>query len=373
MPNTRFSFALAVLLLANSLLAQASPEDLSPDLSKALEKSELPSIAAALVVEDRIVAAGASGLRKIGDTTPVTLDDKYHLGSCTKMMTATLAAILVEEGIIEWQTTIHEALSNTTETIHPDYHDVTLEQLLAHVGGFPGKAPPNLWLQAWTQQGKISPLEQRAAFCSGLLSLPPRYTPGTLTEYSNQGYAMAGHMMEVLAQKPWEDLIRERIFEPLQMNSAGFRAPASPDTLDQPWGHQNTTPVAPEPRGDNPDAIGPAGTVHASIADWAKFARFHLLRRTGTLLKNPASFDKLHSLLPNSGKHGVGGWLVHDIETFGGHCLQMVGSNTMWLSLIWILPEKDIAVVVATNSAGKDAFPTCDRVAGKLIRQYSKN
>lgn len=53
-------------------------------------------------------------------------------------------------------------------------------------------------------------------------------------------------MLETLAKKPWEDLMRERLFKPLGMDSAGFRAPKP----DQPWGHVNGTPVPPEPSGD---------------------------------------------------------------------------------------------------------------------------
>ena len=74
--------------------------------------------------------------------------------------------------------------------------------------------------------------------------------------------------------------------------------------------------------------------------------------------------EKLHSTLKNSGKHGVGGWLVQDIPALGGHCFQMIGSNTMWKAVMWVLTEKNMAIVVATNSEAGNAFETCDQVQG---------
>ena len=55
----------------------------------------------------------------------------------------------------------------------------------------------------------------------------------------------------------------------------------------------------------------------------------------------------------NSGNHGVGGWLVQDIPAMGGHCLQMMGSNTMWMAVMWVLPGKNMAIVVTTIGSRK--------------------
>jgi CubicO group peptidase (beta-lactamase class C family) len=346
--------------------------DVAAILQPILKESKLPSLAGAVVKGDEIRAFGAVGVRKRGNPTPVTQDDKYHLGSCTKMFTATLAAALVEDGLLTWQTTIGDVLGDTVKEIHAGYEDVTLEQLLAHVGGLPGNPSTFSWIRAWKDQGKLAAMDQRMAFVSSLLKAKPSYSPGEQTVYSNQGYAVAGVMLETLAGKPWELLVGERIFVPLGMTSAGFRAPCSPNRLDQPWGHSGKKPIAPEPKGDNPDAIGPAGTIHASIRDWATFARFHLQRTTGEVLSDPASFEKLHGTLPHSGSHGIGGWLVHDLQRFGGHCLQMTGSNTMWFSLLWIFPEKDLAIVVATNSGQKNAFEFCDKSVVALSRAFGE-
>jgi len=298
----------------------------------------------------------------MGGRDAVTVDDKYHLGSNTKAMTATLTAILIEDGLLDWDTTVGEVLGRKVRGMHDDYRDVTIEQLLAHVGGTPGDSPPVAWRQAWAEQGKVRPPKQRLNFVKAVLTADPEYAPGSKTVYSNSGYAVAGVMLETLTKDSWEDLMTERLFERLGMTSAGFRAPEG----KHPWGH--TGDVATQK--DNPDAIGPAGTVHASIGDWAKFAQFHLARKPGTLLKKKESFDKLNATLENSGKHGIGGWLVGNNERFGGHFIQMTGSNTHWYALLWILPARNTAVVVATNAAPKNAFKSCDKVVFELLKAF---
>lgn len=361
--------ALALLCLMVSPIQSApeKPQDLAPILKPILEKSKLPSLAAALVVGDELKAIGAVGVRKLGDEKAVTVDDKYHLGSNTKPLTATLAAVMVEEGTVKWTTTIGEVLGKKVKKMDKGYGDVTLEQLLAHVGGVPGDAPRAAWLKAYLDQGKIPATEQRLTFVNAVLSKKPDYKPGSKTVYSNQGYAVVGVMLETLAGKPWEDLLRERVFVPLGMDSAGFREPDPEDKVDQPCGHVGKKPVKPGVKADNPDAIGPAGTVHASIGDWAEFAQFHLQKKPGKVLKKAESFEKLNSTLKNSKTHGVGGWLVQGMDRFGGHFVQMTGSNTMWFSLLWILPGEGKAIVVTTNSAQPNAFETCDRVVAKLM------
>jgi CubicO group peptidase (beta-lactamase class C family) len=361
-------FALLLSLALPSIVIAREFKDLNPILDHYLQESGLPSLAAAKVVGDKIEAIGAVGIRKTGDPTTVTPDDKYHIGSCTKPMTATLTAALIEDGLLAWDTTIEAVLGRSVRNMDPGFRNVTVEQLLTHTGGFSEDPPNAAWRKAWKNQGKISAVDQRLEFVSSVLKEEPAYAPGEKSEYSNQGYAVLGVMLETLAKKPWEELMRERIFKPLGMDSAGFRAPADAKRLDHPSGHLNGKPVPPEPAGDNPAAIAPAGAVHLSIGDWAKFARFHLLRKPGKVLEKPESFDKLHSTLPNSSPHGVGGWVQLDRKNIGGPCIQMAGSNTQWFALLWIIPGLDTAVVVATNSAQDNAFETCDGVVGALLR-----
>src|SRR5215470_17899219 len=93
---------------------------------------ELPALAAAVVQNGRIVAAGAVGTRRAGTTIPVTLDDRFHIGSDTKAMTALLAAMLIEQGKLDWKTTVAEIFPELTNTMAADVGGIRLDQLLSH-------------------------------------------------------------------------------------------------------------------------------------------------------------------------------------------------------------------------------------------------
>lgn len=116
-------------------LSFSSVRDASAELEIIRSKHGLPAIAGVVVRGDRAVFEGASGLRKFGHESKVTIHDRFHAGSITKSMTATLAALIVESGKIQWNTTIQDVFGKTEAEIHPNYRSVTLEQLLSHRGG----------------------------------------------------------------------------------------------------------------------------------------------------------------------------------------------------------------------------------------------
>lgn len=97
--------------------------------------SERFGLAAAVLRGERIIAQGVAGVRKRGTAERITLDDRFHLGSCTKAMTATLVAMLVEEGKLNWTTTLGELFADTVKPMHPAWEKVTLRQVLAHRAG----------------------------------------------------------------------------------------------------------------------------------------------------------------------------------------------------------------------------------------------
>ena len=94
-------------------------------------------MAAAVLRGERIIAQGVAGVRKRGTAERITLDDRFHLGSCAKAMTATLVAMLVEEGRLNWTTTLGELFADTVKPMHPAWEKVTLRQVLAHRSGLP--------------------------------------------------------------------------------------------------------------------------------------------------------------------------------------------------------------------------------------------
>lgn len=356
--------------------AEPRPPAAPPQMDSLLEplraQHRLPALAAVVIKESRMVALGAVGLRKLGAPQKVTPADKFHLGSCTKSMTATLAAMFVEQGQLRWDTTLGELFPERAQAMHAAYRHATLEQLLSHRGGAPAALDAEGLLNR-VRQHPGTAREQRLALLDGIVTQPPAAPPGTKCIYSNAGYAIAAAMVERIAGKAWEELLRERLFHPLGMASAGFGAPATDGRVDQPWGHTagllEVQPVPPGPAADNPPALAPAGSVHCSLGDLASYLILHLqgARGAATLLQ-PETFKKLHAPVP--GQDYALGWLGVERGWAGGTALTHAGSNTMFYVVIWIALKRDFAVAVATNVGGSRAERGCDETAWKLIQEY---
>jgi D-alanyl-D-alanine carboxypeptidase len=191
----------------------------------------------------------------------------------------------------------------------------------------------------------------------------------------------------VAAGKPYEELMQELLFAPLGMTSCGWGAPGSgesgaADPADQLWGHRkNGTPSKPNTHGaDNPIALSPAGRLHCTIGDWARYVAIHLRGdrlnpdRACRLLK-AETFDRLHTPPDDLGDYCFGWgrperpWAGPEGERF---VLSHSGSNTMWFCVVWAAPKKDFAVLVCCNSGVENAPKACDEAAWTLIEQEIK-
>ena len=361
--------AVGVLLAVEPPASQPEPES---DLGRIRKRHNLPALAVVVVKDGQICDRGAVGVRKWNETTPVTTNDVFHIGSCTKSMTATLTAMLIEEGKLSWDTTIAEVFPELKGKMDPQYEAVTVEQLLHHRGGVPGEPPPAAWKRAWEEKG--TPTQQRREFIAAVLAQPSAVKPGTKLVYSNQGYAIIGAMLEKITGQDYETLITQRLFKPLHMDTAGFGAPGTPDQSDQPWGHLRKLFMTIPMQLDNPPAIASAGRVHCSLDDLARYALFHLQTPTNGLLK-PETLNRLHTPPPGVNKadpmdHYACGWVILQRDWAGGTTLWHNGSNTMWYIVMWLAPDKKFAVIADTNIAGPDAESGCDEAATAMIDKW---
>lgn len=369
--KTTLALVFTILALAPLAVraAEPPPRDVSALLAPIVEKLDVPGMAAAVVAGGQTVALGVAGVRTRGRGDPVATADRWHLGSDTKAITAMLCGILVDEGRLTWDQTLGQTFPELRGSMHPQYQAVTLEQLLTHRGGAPGALERDpLWGRLWQHRG--TPTSARRLLLEGVTSKPPEATPGERFIYSNAGYALAGHMAEKVTGTSWEELTRDKIFRPLGMTTAGFGAPGTRGKNDQPRGHKaDGAPVEPGPGADNPAAIGPAGTVHCSIGDWAQFVAAHL-PSAGIKLVKPETLEKLHAAAaaaPGEPKSAMG-WMIADNQPWaGGPALTHAGSNTMWYAVAWLAPEKDFAVVIACNQADAAA---CNDAALALIADH---
>ncbi len=349
-----------------------TPLDLEKTLEPLRKRHGLPALGAAIVEGDDLRAIGATGVRAAGKPERVTVDDVWHLGSCTKAMTATLIARLVQLGVLDWNEPLDKPLRKMRQQMHASYRKVTLLQLLSNRGGTPASLvkDENLWSVLRTRKGP--PDAARVFLARKILSRAPEVEPGSQHHYSNAGFAIAAAAAEAKTRKTWETLIQEGVFKPLKIKSAGFGAPGSVKKIDTPRGHvrngERFQPVPPGPAADNPPAIFPAGGVHMTLADWARFAAFHLKVARGdkvALLKKEIAAD-LHKT--HSGGDYALGWITVADPAGGQRMLTHAGTNTMWYAVIWIVPRTNRAILVTTNCYDEKVANACNEVVLELMR-----
>jgi CubicO group peptidase (beta-lactamase class C family) len=275
--------------------------------------------------------------------------------------------------------------------MHPAWEKVTLRQVLAHRASL--RFEPDGLAQVFNDlvRGRPprAPLgtlpQQRLEIARQALSRPPGIPPDTKYWYSNVGYVFAGAVLEQLTGRAWEELMRERLFQPLGISTGGFGAPGATDKTGQAWGHSPVLgkPLDPRsPAAELPLFYGPAGLAHMTVTDWAKFIALHLRgdpanpHCQAALLKLD-TFAELHAVAPTPPyskgwvMRGItrlatgdaapavtycAGWLISSASWAKGtragdtgRRLWHAGSNGRWTCAVFIAPEIDFAVLVACN------------------------
>ena len=249
--------------------------------------------------------------------------------------------------------------------------------------------------------------QQRLEIARQALSRPPGIPPDAKYWYSNVGYVLAGAVLEQLTGRAWEELMRERLFQPLGISTGGFGAPGTAGKTDQPWGHSPFLgkPIDPgSPAAELPLFYGPAGLAHMTVTDWAKFIALHLRgdpanpHCQAALLKLDTFAELLHPAAPAYFKKWVtrgitllvtgeaattaiycAGWLISTASWAKGtrpgdtgRYLWHAGSNGRWNCGVVIAPEIDFAVLVACNRGSQGIAAWKTRQALKaMIRTFA--
>ncbi|WP_161604738.1 serine hydrolase domain-containing protein [Roseiconus nitratireducens] len=369
----------------SNLDADLTPEQLKDLLATTCESSRLPALWAGRFFNDeRPAIVAAAGTRKWETEDLAEADDKVHLGSCTKAMTAAIIGQLCTEDKLRLDTTLGEVFEDTPLVKDSDWGSVTMEQLLQHRSG----AIANFWIyQSFDQSNPDSAVAARGALLHALCRKTRPRAPQFV--YSNVGYIVLGHVAEHLEGKPWEQLVAERVFRPLGMESAGFGPVGRPDGTaddvvslpDRPWGHtpevgllaamasvfgKPTKPGFTPRQIDNSRCLGPAGRVHMNLRDWSKFVMAFASKDGNRKLGISGKVWK-QLLTPPSGSDSeqayAGGWMVFDKPEYNGRAFFHNGSNTTWYCYALAIPGKNACVLVATNVFNDPARKACDEVA----------
>ena len=350
----------------------AADGQLSDVLETGRAGHDVPALAALMIENGMIVEMAAVGTRVINEPELVTTDDQWHLGSISKSMTSTLAATLIEQGLLDWDTTVAEVLLGLVPDMRNEYRNVSVEQLMSHTGGL----PTDITLGASFQAGDLNDtsmipmMDKRLMWSADLLRMAPQAGVGQHL-YSNANYIVLGAMLEQVTGEQWEDLMHRELFAPLGMINSGFGAPGDAGMRTQPWGHKfvGSTWQFFDPGSfdaDNTLAIGPAGTVHSTLADFAAYMAAHLAGARGVDgLLSASGFNRLHA--PQPGTAYGGGWVVDADGWAATPIIWHNGSNGRWFAQTVIAKDRNAAVFVATNSNSRAAIEDMINV---MIRRF---
>ena len=169
----------------------------------------------ALVAENgKIIYKGAYGQANMEWIIPNTPDTRFRLGSITKQFTATIILQLVEQGKIKLDAKLSDYL--------PDYRKdtgekVTIHHLLTHTSGIPSyTGQPGFFQNVSRNPYKVDEFVKK--YASGDLE----FEPGSKFRYNNSGYFLLGAIIERVTGKPYEQVLKQNIFDPLGMKNTGY-------------------------------------------------------------------------------------------------------------------------------------------------------
>jgi CubicO group peptidase (beta-lactamase class C family) len=332
-------------------------------------KHHLPELACAVVSADKIIDITTTGYHRIDkqdaeDTAKLT--DHFHLGSNTKAITGFIAAMLVEQGKLKWDTKFFDLYPGLKKEANPAYANITLQQLLSHRAGI---QPFTNGEKEKAPHSNGSKSEQRLEFAKYVLKMPPvhpdkynvyDYSGGEYV-YSNAGYSIASLMLEKAAGKSWEELVQD-LAKQLQVN-IGFGWPNLVDN-NQPWGHDegDNGKLTPLP-GNIPynlDLLEPAGDINMSLPDYSGFIRLQLQGLNGKdgIIK-ASTYQFLHFGL-KAYSIGWGNGISKTKKRYSFH----EGSAGTYHVVTLIYPDEDRAFLIFCNASNDDL----DKAKDELIK-----
>ena len=169
---------------------------------------DLPGLAVAVVHGDEVVFAEGFGVKELGRDDPVDAHTLFQIGSVSKSFGAAAVGALVDDGLVDWDDPVVEHLP-WFRVKDPEFtRRMTVRDLLAHTSGMPGDAWPVLAVMGGRE------VAERARLLDNF------GVPGDGYSYSNNGYGVAGLVVEEVTGTGWGEWVRERLFDPLGMRDS---------------------------------------------------------------------------------------------------------------------------------------------------------
>nr|WP_198999818.1 serine hydrolase domain-containing protein [Flavobacterium sp. ASV13] len=328
--------------------------------------SGIPELSYAVVTGDKILEINTSGLHSIYLTDPATLNDRFHIGSNTKAMTAFMIARYVEKGKLKWNTKFFDIFPDLKKTSKPEYYGITLEKLLSHqalIQPFQGENDPAVPNFTGTHQ------EKRNQFGQFVLTLDPA-KPDSEHQYvySNAGYTLATMMVEKVTGTSWEKLIDKVFNKDLKLN-VQLSWPENLKVKDT-WGHSfenNKLSPVPSNTDYHLDFTEPAGDINIKLTDYIKFIQLNIkgLQGQDNYLKT-STYTFIHKAIEGYSL----GWFnsYENDQEFSTHS----GTAGTYYTIASIDRKNFIGYIIFTNSFNEATVNGVRLLMRKLKKDYGK-
>ncbi|HAZ32024.1 MAG TPA: serine hydrolase [Dehalococcoidia bacterium] len=324
---------------------------------------KVPGLAIAIVKEGKVIFSEGFGLRETEKGLKVTPETIFAIGSSSKAFTTIAMGILVDDGRLNWDRPLRHYLP-TFKLYDPLASErMTPRDLITHRSGLPRH--DLMWYNtAFSRQEIFNRLQY----------LAPSKDFRTYFQYQNLMYMTAGYLVGELSGSSWEEFVKERIFNPLEMASSNFSVRESQQTSDFALPYTEKDDKIMEIPFRNIDVVGPAGSINSSVSSLANWLLLHLGkgRYKQVQIISEGNLNQMHtpqmviqemvqSLAAFTRYDEVGhasyglGWFV---QPYRGHNLIHHGGNIDGFSaLVSFMPQQGIGVVVLTNLNG-NPLPT---------------
>ncbi|HCA80273.1 MAG TPA: serine hydrolase [Bacteroidetes bacterium] len=371
---------LSVLCIAGSAYGQAELfKGLNDYILKSMRDWETPGLALAVVRNDSVIFARGYGVRKKGETAPVTAKTIFAIASTTKAMTAACLGMLVDEGKLKWDDPVTKYLPWFQLSDPYVTRELTVRDLLCHRSGL--SRGDNLWyLSSYTREEVL----RRVRFLKPAWSFRSRYG------YQNIMFLAAGEMIPSVTSKSWDDFIADRLFKPLGMTKTSTSVKSLSGLDDVATPHDRIDTVMQPVRWPNFDNVGSAGAVNSCVEDMAQWIRMNLgggMYRGKKILsadvvkeiQTPQTIIRLDSLdqvlRPSNHFAAYGfGWTLRDY--LGRKLIQHDGALDGMRARVVLIPEEKFGFVILMNSSNTNlhasiAYRIIDHYLGGPVRDWS--
>jgi len=327
---------------------------------------DIPELSYSVVTDSTVLEIAALGHHSAVLNDTATLNDRFHLGSDTKAMTAFIIAKFVEEGKLTWATKFFDIYPEWEVGSKPVYYSITLEELLSHRARIQpfegGEDDPAIPQFIGTKQ------EKRTAFGKYVLTLPPAKTDSSGFAYSNAGYTLAALMVEKASGMSWEQLV-EKVFNKDLKLEVGLSWPDNQKHKDT-WGHipenGKLVPV-PSDTSYRLDYTEPAGDLNIKLKDYVRFVQMNIqgMKGYGNYL-HASDYKFIHKGVPY---YSLGWFNINNGEgDFSTH----TGTAGTYYALVTIDRKKFIGYIIFTNSFNDKTVNGVRVLLRKLKAEYGR-